>query len=415
MNGKGFWRYETLLMVLLSLNFGIVFFDRNAMSYLGPFVQKDLNLANAQIGLIASAFSLAWGLSGFIGGTVIDRIGHRKLFLVSATVVFSICSVISGLAATFGVLIAARMVMGVFEGPMNPVQQSFAAAESSPERRGLSMGFVQNFGSNSIGSGLAPLVIIPLALAFGWRHAFFVAAIPGLAMALLIFLVVREPKIDRGAAVVQAAPRMSLLQMLRHHNVWLCMVISLFMVPWMMLGWTFLPLLYANYRGFSPDVSKWLMATLGLSATLGAFVLPGLSDRFGRKPVMIIGSLFGIGVPLAALYWGGSAWSLAALLFVGWLASGTFPIFMATIPSETISARYVATAAGLTQGLGEAVGGFVAPWGAGKAADVYGLPAAMWIMAACALIGGLLSLLLKETAPAKLGATTAALAQSAGP
>ena len=415
MNGKGFWRYETLLMVLLSLNFGIVFFDRNAMSYLGPFVQKDLHLANAQIGLIASAFSLAWGLSGFIGGTVIDRIGHRKLFLVSATVVFSICSVISGLAATFAVLIAARMVMGVFEGPMNPVQQSFAAAESSPERRGLSMGFVQNFGSNSIGSGLAPLIIIPLAVAFGWRHAFFVAAAPGLLMALLIFLIVREPRLEKGPAAALAPPRMSIFEMLRHRNVWLCMVISLFMVPWMILGWTFLPLLYANFRGFSPDVSKWLMATLGLSATIGAFVLPGLSDWIGRKPVMIIGSLFGIGAPMAALYWGGSVWVLAVMLFVGWLASGVFPIFMATIPSETISARYVATVAGLTQGLGEAVGGFLAPWGAGKASDLYGLPAAMWIMAACALVGGLLSLFLKETAPAKLGATPAALAESAGP
>jgi len=414
-NGKGFWRYETLLMVLLSLNFGIVFFDRNAMSYLGPYVQKDLHLANAQIGLIASAFSLAWGVSGFIGGTVIDRIGHRKLFLVSATVVFSICSVISGLAATFAVLIAARMVMGVFEGPMNPVQQSFAAAESSPERRGLSMGFVQNFGSNSIGSGLAPLIIIPLVVAFGWRHAFFVAAAPGLLMALLIFLIVREPRLEKGPAAALASPRMSIFEMLRHRNVWLCMVISLFMVPWMILGWTFLPLLFANFRGFSPDVSKWLMATLGLSATIGAFVLPGLSDWIGRKPVMIIGSLFGIGAPMAALYWGGSTWVLAALLFVGWLASGVFPIFMATIPSETISARYVATAAGLTQGLGEAVGGFLAPWGAGKASDLYGLPAAMWIMAACALVGGLLSLFLKETAPAKLGATAAALAESAGP
>ncbi|MEI9965969.1 MAG: MFS transporter [Caulobacteraceae bacterium] len=123
-------------MVLLSLNFGIVFFDRNAMSYLGPFVQKDLGLSNAQIGAIASAFSIAWGLSGFAGGTMVDRFGHRKLFLVLATLVFSVCSVISGLAGSFVVLIAARMFMGVAEGPMNPVQQSFAAAESSPNGAG---------------------------------------------------------------------------------------------------------------------------------------------------------------------------------------------------------------------------------------------------------------------------------------
>jgi MFS family permease len=407
--------YQAVLMLLLSLNFGIVFFDRNAMSYLGPFVQKDLKLTNADIGLIASGFSLAWGLSGFVGGTVIDRMGHRKLFLVCATVVFSVCSLISGLASSFLVLIGARMLMGLFEGPMNPVQQSFAAAEADPRFRGLSMGFVQNFGSNLIGSGIAPLLIGALAVSFGWRHAFFVAAAPGLAMALLIFLIVHEPKVDKSAAEAHVEGRMSMLQMLRHRNVWLSMVISLFSVPWMILGWTFLPLLYANYRHFDTATASGLMAVLGFSATLGAFILPGLSDIVGRKPVMILGSLLGIGVPIAALYWGGSVWGLGALLFVCWLASGTFPIFMGTIPSETISARYVATACGLTQGLGEAVGGFIAPTAAGKAADVWGLPSAMWIMAACALIAGVLSLFLKETAPAKLGASAGALAEAAGP
>ncbi len=206
-----------------------------------------------------------------------------------------------------------------------------------------------------------------------------------------------------------------MLQMLRHRNVWLSMVISLFSVPWMILGWTFLPLLYANYRRFDPSVSSGLMAVLGFSAALGAFVLPGLSDRIGRRPVLIFGSFLGAGVPLAALYWSGPVWGLGAALFVCWLASGTFPLFMGTIPSETISARYVATVCGLTQGLGEAVGGFIAPTAAGKAADLWGLPAAMWIMCACAVISGLLAIFLKETAPAKVGLSEPALAEATAP
>ena len=399
MKGKKFWRYENVLVMLLGVNFGIVFFDRNAMSFLGPLVQKDLQLSNAQIGLIASGFSLAWGLSGFIGGTLLDRFGHRKLFLVVATVVFSVCSIVSGLSPSFGLLLAARMFMGVAEGPMNPVQQSFVAAESSPGRLGLNMGLVQNFGSQLLGSFIAPLVIGALAAAFGWRHAFFVSAIPGLVMATIIFFVVREPTI--AAPKAEDGARMSLPEMLRHHNIWLSMVISLFMVPWMVLGWTFLPLLYANFRHFDPTTGSWLMAVLGASAMLGAIVLPGLSDRIGRKPVMVFGCVLGMLTPLSALYFGGNVWILGALLFVGWLASGVFPLFMGAIPSETISARYVATTCGLIQGMGEAVGGFVAPTAAGRAADAYGLPAAMWIMAACALIGGLLSLGLRETAPAR--------------
>ncbi len=415
MGGKGQARYQTLLMVLLSLNFGIVFFDRNAMSYLGPFVEKDLGLTDGHIANIAAVFSITWGLAGLLGGAVVDRLGHRKLFLTGATLVFSLCSIVSGLAGSFVVLLLARAFMGVAEGPMNPIQQSFAAAESSPERRGLNMGFVQNFGSNLFGSFIAPIVIVWLAVHFGWRKSFYVAAAPGLLMALLVFLIVREPKVDRAAQEAAHGPRAPLLSLLAPRNVWLCMLISLFMVPWMICGWTFLPLLYAKVKGYSPETGSYLMAALGASATLGAFVLPGLSDRIGRKPVMILGCLFGVGVPLAALFWGGSAWVLGALVFVGWLASGTFPIFMATIPSETISARYAATAVGLAQCVGEVVGGGgIVSW-AGDLANQHGTGAAMWVMAGCALIGGILSLGLKETAPSKAGASAPALEAAAGP
>lgn len=412
MNGKGFWRYETLLMGLLSLNFGIVFFDRNAMSFLGPFVQKDLRLSDGQIANVAALFATCWGLAGLFGGALVDRLGHRKLFLVSAIVIFSLCSIISGLAASFGVLLLARAVMGVAEGPMNPIQQSFAAAESSPERLGANMGFVQNFGSGLIGTFIAPLVIVWLAVHFGWRRAFFASAAPGLLMALVMLLVVREPKVDRGAA---DSERMPLGQMLRKRNLWLCMLISLFMVPWLLIGGAFLPLVFAKVKGFSPETGSYLMATVGAASVVGALALPALSDRIGRKPVLILGSLLGVGAPMAALYWGGSAWALGAMLFVGYLAIGVFPLFMAAVPSETISARLAATAVGLTQGVGEVVGGGGLVSWAGHIADQYGTAASMWVMAGCALAAGLLSLGLIETAPRKVGLTRAALGVVAGP
>jgi predicted MFS family arabinose efflux permease len=397
---KGFWSYEKMLMVLLSLNFGIVFFDRNAMSYLAPFVQPDLHLSNEQIGLFASGLAFTWAISGFVIGTIADRAGHRKAFLVIAVILFSLCSVVSGLATSFLMLLAARMVMGAAEGPLMPISQSFAAAESRPERRGLNMGFVQNFGSNLFGSFVAPLVIVALANAFGWRKSFFLAAVPGLLSAFLLWTLVREPRIER-SIVDEDRQRMPLGEMLRHRNIWVCMLMSVFIVGWMVLGWTFLPLFYVNERTFSTRVMSYLMSVLGMSATVGAFILPGLSDRIGRKPIMIFGALTGVIVPLAAMFWSGSLWILGVLLFIGWLANGVSPLMMATIPSETIPARYVATTAGLVQGFGEIIGAAGGAWAAGRAADAFGLSVTMWIMGACALIAGMLALLLKETAPIK--------------
>ncbi len=399
---RGFWSYETMLMVLLSLNFGIVFFDRNAMSYLAPFVQPDLKLSNEQIGLFASGLAFTWAISGFVIGTIADRAGHRKAFLIMAVIIFSLCSVVSGLASSFLMLLGARMIMGAAEGPLMPISQSFAAAESSPERRGLNMGFVQNFGSNLFGSFVAPIAIVALANAFGWRTSFYLAAAPGLISAFLLWTLIREPKIEIQTAD-KDRERMPIREMIRYHNIWLCMLIAIFTVAWMQLGWAFLPLVYTHERQLPAKTMSYLMAVLGMSATAGAFLLPGLSDRIGRKPVMIVGALCGVLVPMAALYWQGSIWILGGLLFVGWLANGISPLMMATIPSETLPARYVATTAGLVQGVGEIIGAAGGAWAAGRAADVFGLPVAMWIMGTCAVIASVLGLFLKESAPIKTG------------
>ena len=120
--------------------------------------------------------------------------------------------------------------------------------------------------------------------------------------------------------------------------------------------------------------------------------------------MVIAFNAIGMTVPLAALYFGGSPWLLGALVFVGWSASGSFPIFMATIPSESVDARHTATALGIIMGVGEGVGGVAAPALAGMAADVHGLTAPLWIMLALPVAAGLLSMGLRETAPRLLQA-----------
>jgi MFS family permease len=97
--------YQALLVGLLSLNFGILFFDRNALNFLMPFVKPDLALTNTQVGLTASALSLTWALSAFIFGAMSDRSGRRKVYLIAGTIAFSLCSFMSGLATTFLLLV----------------------------------------------------------------------------------------------------------------------------------------------------------------------------------------------------------------------------------------------------------------------------------------------------------------------
>jgi len=402
-------KYETRLIWVLTITFGFVFFDRNAAGFLMPFIADDLHLSNSQVGLVSSALSFTWAIAAFLGGAYSDRTGNRKNLLMIAVAAFSLCSFASGMAASFATLFATRLLMGLAEGPILPVAQSLVAIESTAARRGNNMGVMQNFGSNLLGSFVAPLVLVSVAAAFSWRWAFFLSGVPGLIMALLIARFVRQPAAAAKppGTAGPAEARMGHAEMLRHRNMWLCMLMAIFMVAWMVLGWAFLPLFYTRVRQFGNGQMSVLMSVLGLSAAFFSFVVPALSDRFGRRPVIVIFNFIGLLVPFAALEFHGSLLVLGALIFIGWSASGTFPLFMGTVPSETIPARYVATSLGMVVGLGEILGGVSAPAIAGRAADHYGLQAPIVMMAFCALVGAVLALFLRETAPVRLASLRA--------
>ena len=397
-------KYEKRLIWLLGITFGILFFDRNAANFLMPFIAADLHFTNQQIGLTASALSFTWALGGLLGGAFSDRTGKRKPILIVSVVAFCLCSFLSGLATSFAALFLSRLLMGLSEGPFLPVCHSLLAMESQDSERGNNMGIMQNFGSNLLGSFAAPLVLVALATAFSWRSAFFLAGLPGLVMAFLIARYVYEPKASTSST--SPVDRLGFFAILRYRNMLVCVVMAIFMVSWMVLGWAFMPIFYMKVRGFSPSEMSVLMSILGLSAAFFSFVVPRLSDRIGRRPVMVAFNLIGVLVPIVVCYFTGPTWLLGVLVFLGWSASGTFPIFMATIPSETLPARYIATAAGMVIGVGEVLGGVSGPAVAGWAADRFGLYAPMYMEGACALVGTVLALWLVETSPGRRAFST---------
>jgi predicted MFS family arabinose efflux permease len=389
--------YQILLAALLSINFGIVFFDRNALNFLMPFVQPELGLNNTQVGILAGALSFTWAAAAFLIGMVSDAWGSRKGLLVMATIAFSACSFATGFAGSFLVMLGARLLMGAAEGGIMPISQSLIASEVAPRHRGLAMGVTQNFGSNLLGSFVAPVLLVAFARTFGWRHAFFLAGVPGIVTALLMWRLVREPlnvsRQDDGQA------RWTLRQALAERNVLICALLGILLVSYLVICWVFMPLYLTQVRHYDTQTMGWLMGTLGISATVGAFAVSALSDRIGRRPLMIATPLIGIILPLGAMYFQGSAWILAGIFFVGWSVNGIFPLFMATVPSESVDPRHTATVLGVCMGTGEILGGVLAPFVAGSAADRTGLAAPLLIMVGLALAAGLLSIGLEETAP----------------
>lgn len=414
MNAPHSLRYEITVLLLLGLSFGFAYFDRMAMTFLAPFVVKDLSLNNTEVGALGAGLSATWALGAYFVGRWSDSIGRRKPFLIAALVIFSFCSVLSGLAWNFGTLFATRMVMGAAEGPFLPVCLAIMAAASADSRRGLNAGIMQNGFGSLIGTALAPLILVWLATHYGWRTAFYLAGVPGLILAVLIWRFVAELPAAPPPPIVETAQGRSFGRrvvdelrtigaFLKLRNVLLCSIVSCFAVGSAVVGSIFMPLYLDGPRGFAPETWSWIMFAVGFCPAIGAILLTALSDRVGRRLPLIFGVTLMALAPLSLLYFQGSAWGVGALMFVGWMGMGTFPLFMGVIPAETLGAARAATAMGLVVGIGELSGGVLGPILAGKLADNFSLDVAMWLQAGLAIAGGLTALFVVETNRRVLG------------
>lgn len=400
---RGLFTYENALVLILGMTFGIVFFDRQAASNLMIFIQPDLKLTQTEVGAISSALSATWAVSALGVGMLSDRTGKRKAILILCVIGFSICSAISGVATNFTVLMGSRLFMGLLEGGVMPICLAIMTMESAENRRGLNAGIVQNGFSNLVGNALGPIVLIAIATAFNWRDAFYLAALPGLLCALAIWLWVKEPARDPVSAE-GSVKHLGLLQMLGVRNVLVCSLVSIFMVAWLITGFGFLPLYLNQVRGLSPAVTGQIMGALGVCAFVGGALVPALSDRVGRRPVLIAGCFLSVIGPMAMLWFHGPIGILATILFFGWVGNCVFPMFMGTIPGESLPRASVATAMGIVVGVGEILGGVCGPIIAGQLADKtsLGRDAPMLMMIFCAVAAGVIALFLKETAPSRV-------------
>jgi MFS family permease len=400
MQGKHPLGVEILTLLLLGLAWGLAYWDRMSITFLSPFIVKELHLTNFELSALPAALALTWAIGAYLIGLWSDRLGARKPFLLAAIVVFSLCSVLSGLATSFWTLFAARLVMGTVEGPFLPICLAILLAVTAQQRRGLNAGIIQNVFGSVFGTVLAPIVLVALAEAYSWHAAFYLSAVPGLILALLIWWLVDEPpRAAEPAAQATKVSSDSFWAMICIRNIALCCGISVLMVGSLVIGSIFLPRYLTESLGQSNTVMSHVMAVLGFCPAIGGALVPWLSDRLGRRPIMIAFCALMALCPVAALTMHSSVTLMTTLMAISWIGAGSFPLFMGVVPSETISARRAATAMGLVIGVGEIGGGALSPLIAGRLADLSSLATPLLIQAVIPIVAALLALGLRETNP----------------
>ena len=388
---------ESKSVTVLALGFGLVGIDRYLISTLFPVIARDLHLGYGDIGAITGALAIAWSLAALWMGNLSDRIGRRRV-LVGSLLVFGLLIGASGLAAGLAGLVLVRLVMGFADGAFTPASISATIEASAPSRHGRNIG-IQQMTLTLFGLGFAPLAVSALLHFINWRLIFSVFALPGFLLAWLTARVIAAPE----AHVLQTArsPFADWKSVLSYANVRLLTVAMLCWLVCLVTTSAFMPGYLLEHLHLSFGQMSTVMSSIGLGAAAGTLTLPWLSDKIGRKPVMLL-STTGAALMLFTLHTLGASVPLlfAALFMVHFFNNALITLTVGPICSETVPPILMATASGVVIAVGELFGGGFAAILSGNLAARFGISNVLWFPLLALALGFLVCTRLRETLPA---------------
>jgi len=387
-------RYEYRTLVLICFGFGLVGLDRWLLAPLFPYIMKDLGLNFQQLGSLAGILGIAWGFWSIAMGPVSDRFGRKKL-LVGAMLAFSLLSSLTGLAGSFLALMGIRAIMGVAEGAFTPVSVAVTEDVSAPSRRGFNMG-IQLSMFSLFGFGFAPIVATQLLRVVpSWHWVFMVSAIPGLIIAGLMMLLLRESHATRTTEHLDV-PWTSHF---RSRNVVLAAVANCCAMAGIFTMGAMVPSYLIEVLRLSPQSMGFVVSAMGFGGFCGSLVA-AVSDYIGRKLMSVIGFVVATVLVLIFMRIGSNPVQLFCMLFViSMLAVGILGLVTGPIAAEGAPPGLIASSVGFVSGSGEIFGGGIAPVIAGALAQHFGLGSTLWFAVAGLAVGVIVSLFLVETAP----------------
>ena len=349
---------------LLYLAFLISYVDRAAISLALGQIGKDFNLGAADLGIVISAFFLGYAAMQVPGGWLADRFGS-KLVVVAAIAMWSVFTVMTSLAWSLASLIVIRLIFGLTEGAF-PAASIKAVTEmfDKPSHPKLSALLTS---SNYAGSMLAPLIMAPLIIAFGWRQAFQVIGFAGVAFALVYFVLVPHIRPGSGVPPASATPPAQVKtagrrELLKNPFMWQLLTVwfGLSCVNKGLDSW--MPVYLLQQRGLDLKAVGLLTPIPFLLATIATASGGWVMTTFfaDREKYLLIGSATLTGVFVYAMY---TSQTIAALIFFQSLAYFFKSFVLATVvalPTKVLPADQIGTGFGMVNFGGQSAG-FVAP------------------------------------------------------
>jgi MFS family permease len=278
--------YRRYLLGLMLLCLIVNYIDRQLPAILLPEIKKDLDLSDTQLGFITGlAFAAFYATVGIPVGRMIDVVSRRKM-LAACIGLWSAMTAASGAATNFATLAVARFGVGIGEAGLSPAAYSLLSDVYPPHKRAAAFGVYA--AGVPFGLLIAFLGGAWITETFGWRVAFIALGLPGVALALVVLLTVREtPRgaIEGAVDTGQPPPFWTVFK-------------TLFAIPSFRhccLGTTFTGLVYVCIQTWVPsflsrsfgmttgEIGAWLAPAVGLGGLLGTIAGGAVTQKLAEK------------------------------------------------------------------------------------------------------------------------------------
>jgi ACS family hexuronate transporter-like MFS transporter len=341
-----------ILVALLFVAIALNYVDRQVLSLLKPTLEAEFHWTSSDYAHLGSAFQIAAASALLFVGWFVDRVGVR-LALGLGVALWSLAGMAHAFAGSVQQFVVARVALAVAESVGTPAAVKTAAVYLPLKQRSFALGLFNT--APNIGAILTPLLIPPLALAFGWRAAFLVTG--GLGLIWVVFWIFGTRKLEPVEAVTATSPKAaSWASLLKSRSSWTIIGAKALtdLVWWFVLFWT--PDFFHREFGLQQGALGYPIVLIFSLAACGALssgwlfprlIESGLSINAARKRSMLFYALLILPVPLALVTQ--NPWVAALLIGTGLFAhqgfsTNIFGLSTDIIPSSGI-ARVIAMGA----------------------------------------------------------------------
>lgn len=369
-----------------------------------PIIGNELGLSFSQIGLVMTCQYLAGAVANVPGGVLVDTVGRKGLLMAISLFWVGFPYLLMSFTHSYLMLLLCVAMVGIGNSLWHPTAIP-TLARRYPERKGLVLS-LHGMGGNA-GDAVAPLVIGALLAVLSWREVVVLNVMPGLVISLLLLVMLGTLKLGRKQAtgtIVDEAPQSladygrGLRELFRNRSLVLLSTSSAFRSMTQNALLTFLPLFLAREMGYSPFLIGASMFVLQAAGLVASPVAGHLSDRLGRRTILMASMAMTAAVLLFMALAGKSQAFVAFIAVLGFFLYAIRPVIQAWL-IESTPRNMGGSSIGILFGA-QSLGASVAPLVGGVIADQFGLGAVFYFLAGTIVCANLLILRMPAAEPA---------------